>query len=154
MGRFGHTSTDIWWMPAFSNHVETTRVGSFFSRAVLRLVLPSGFHSHRRTPLHPRGSIFNWHDNIEDDQWLDLLHPFIAVKDLYISRELVPHVTPTLQELQVVGERVTEVLPALQSLFLEVPPWALSDSQERFGQFVAARQLSSHPIAVSRWERE
>jgi hypothetical protein len=90
--------------------------------------------------------------NVENSQWLELLRPFTAVKSLYIAHSFVPCIAPALQEL--VGERVTEVLPALQSLFLEVPPWALSDSQERFGQFVAARQLSSHPIAVSRWERE
>ena len=40
-----------------------------------------------------------------------------AVKGLYISQEFVPHIAPALQEL--VGERVTEVLPALQTLFLE-----------------------------------
>jgi hypothetical protein len=74
------------------------------------------------------------------------------VKDLYISRELVPHVTPTLQELQVVGERVTEVLPALQSLFLE-GPLPSGPVQEIIGQFISARQLAGRPIAVSHWKR-
>jgi hypothetical protein len=46
-----------------------------------------------------------------------------------------------------------EVLPALQNIFLE----GLQPSgpvQEDLGKFVAARQLSGHPIAVSPWERE
>jgi hypothetical protein len=39
------------------------------------------------------------------------------VKNLHLSREFVPRITPALQEL--VGERVTEVLPALGTVFLE-----------------------------------
>ena len=96
----------------------------------------------RTFPLH-------WQDDVESSQWLELFHPFTAAKDLYISSEFTPRIAPALQEL--VGERVTEVLPALQSLFLEdlLPPGPV---QESIGQFVAARQLASHPIAVSRWE--
>ena len=58
------------------------------------------------------------------------------------------HVAPVLQEL--VEERVTDVLPALENLFLE----ELNPSgpvQEAVGQFVAARQLLDHPVVVSRW---
>ena len=50
-------------------------------------------------------------------RWLEFLHPFTAVKSLYVSREFTPHVAFALQEL--VGERVTEVLPTLQTLLLE-----------------------------------
>ena len=57
----------------------------------------------------------NWQDDIEISQWLELLHPFTAVKDLYISEGLIPHIAPALKEL--VGERVSELLPALQTLF-------------------------------------
>jgi hypothetical protein len=87
---------------------------------------------------------------IEDFQWLELLHIFTAVKDLYISYDFLPLIARALQLL--VGEGVTEVLPALQTLFLEE---TLSSRlvQETIGQFVAARQLASYPIAVSHWER-
>ena len=90
-----------------------------------------------------------WQDDIETSQWLELLHPFTAVKDLYISREFTPRIAPTLKEL--VGERVTEVLPALQTLFLEekLPSGPV---QEIIEQFVASRQLAGHPITVSHWE--
>ena len=90
-----------------------------------------------------------WQEDIESSQWLELLHPFTAVKDLYIFRELVSRIAPTLKEL--VGERVAEVLPALQSLFLEetLPSESV---QEGIRQFVDARQLSNHPVNVSRWD--
>jgi hypothetical protein len=98
--------------------------------------------------------IWEWQhriDNIENSQWLELFHPFTAVKDLYISSEFTRCIAPALQEL--VGESVTEVLPALQTLFLE-EPHPSGSVQKTIGQFVAARQLSGHSIAVCRWERE
>jgi hypothetical protein len=91
-------------------------------------------------------------DDIECDQWLELLHPFTAVKDVYIPLEFMLSISLALQEL--VGERTTEVLPALQTLFLEdhtlfPPPPGVQDV---IGQFVAARQLSGHPFTVSPWD--
>ncbi len=91
----------------------------------------------------------HWQDDIEDGQWLEVLHPFTSVKKLYLSRELTPFIAPALQEF--VGERVTEVLPALQTLFLE-EDHPLGPVQEAIGKFVAARQLAGHPIIVSHWE--
>ena len=64
----------------------------------------------------------HWQDDsdIERSQWLDLLHPFTAVKDLYIYPEFVPRIAPALQEL--VRERVTGVLPAFRALYFREPP--------------------------------
>ena len=93
-------------------------------------------------------ALLSWQDDIETSQWLEVLHPLTAVKELYISRKFTPYIVPTLQKL--VGGRVSEVLPALQTLFLEeaLPPGLV---QESIGKFVAARQLAGRPIAVSRW---
>jgi hypothetical protein len=91
----------------------------------------------------------DWPDDIERGQWLELFHAFPAVKGLHISREFVPRIAPALQEL--IGERVIEVLPALQTLFLE-ETLLLGPIQEIIGQFVAARQLASHPVAISNWD--
>jgi hypothetical protein len=91
-----------------------------------------------------------WQDNIENRQWLELLHPFSTVKDLYLSKEFAPRIVPALQEL--VGNRTAEVLPTLQNIFLE----ELQPSgpvQEGIEKFVAARQLSGSPITVSHWKR-
>lgn len=90
-----------------------------------------------------------WQDDIESSQWLELLHPFTAVRDLYLSREFVPRIARGLQELVV--ENVTEVLPALQSLYLEELPPSVP-VRKAILQFVEARKLSSHPIAVYRWK--
>jgi hypothetical protein len=89
-------------------------------------------------------------NDIENGLWLELLRQFTAVRGLYISREFAPHIAPVLRELD--GERATEVLPALRILFSEETPQT-GPVQEAFGPFVAARKSSSHPIAVSRWER-
>ena len=92
----------------------------------------------------------DWQDNIENSLWLELLHPFSTVKNLHLSKEFVPRIAPALQEL--VGSRTTEVLPTLQNIFLEnySPSGPV---HEGIGKFVAARQLSGHPITVSLWER-
>jgi hypothetical protein len=92
----------------------------------------------------------NWQDNIENTLWLELLHPFTAVKNLYLSEEFARRIVPALQEL--VGGRTTEVLPTLQNIFLEGPQPS-RPVQEGIGQFVATRQVISHPVAVSRWDR-
>jgi hypothetical protein len=90
----------------------------------------------------------DWKDDIESGLWLQLLHPFTAVKNLYLSEKFALCIGPALQEL--VEGRTMEVLPALQIIFLE----RLESSgpvQEGIGKFVAARQVASRPIAVSSW---
>ena len=91
----------------------------------------------------------NWQDNSENSQWLELFRPFTAVKYLSVFSNFMPHIAPALKEL--VGERVTEVLPALQTLYLyrPLPP---GPAWETIEQFVAARQLAGHPIVVSHWK--
>jgi len=83
-----------------------------------------------------------WHDDMENTQWVELLHPFIAMKDMYLSEELAPLVALALQES--VG---ASVLPALQNLFFE----GLKPSK-RFrkviGPFIAARESSKRPVAT------
>jgi hypothetical protein len=96
-------------------------------------------------------SFCDWEYEIEDNEWLLLLHPFTGVKDLYISLEFTPLVASGLEELD--EERVTEVLPTLQTLFLEEPP-SSGYFQPDSGEFVAARELANHPISISGWERK
>jgi hypothetical protein len=75
--------------------------------------------------------------------WLELLAPFISVKDLNISYS--PSPAPALGELT--GERTTEVLPALQNIFLGYVP-SQEHVQEAIARFVAARRLSGRPVTV------
>ena len=91
----------------------------------------------------------DWEDDIENELWLGLLHPFTSVKNLYLSEKYALRIGPAMQEL--VGGRMAEMLPALQNIFLK----GLEPSgpiQEGIGQFVASRQATSRPIAVSRWD--
>ena len=89
-------------------------------------------------------------DAIEDTLWLQLLLPFTAVKNLHLSREFAPGIAAVLQDI--VAGRITVVMPSLQNIFVE----ALEPSgpfQENIAQFVAARQLSGHPFAISTWNK-
>jgi hypothetical protein len=87
----------------------------------------------------------------ESTQLLELLLPFTAVKNLFLPKELAPGISAALQEL--VGDRISEVLPSLQNIFVQ----GLEPSgpfQEKVGHFVAARQLSNHPVDIFDWEQD
>jgi len=88
-------------------------------------------------------------DDVEHGQWLELLYPFTAVKNLYLAERVGLHVATALQELA--GESVMQVLPALQIVLIKKfqqsgPMWEAIES------FVAARQRFGYPIVVHRWE--
>ena len=89
-----------------------------------------------------------WQDDAEGIQWLEFFRPFTAVKNLHISQYFARFFALALQDL--VGERAGDVLPALESILLEDP----DPVEAAIGPFVAARQLSGHPVAVSRWNRD
>ncbi len=116
---------------------QLSSLAQICSSALPQALIPTMEHLYIRDNFLPP----HWQDDTEDNQWLEILHPFTNVKNLYISRKLAPSITPVLQEL--VGERAVEVLPALQNLSLE------EFHPEAVGKFVAARQLAGHPIIVS-----
>ena len=63
-----------------------------------------------------------------------------------LSKEFTPGIAAALQEL--VGVRIIEMLPSLQNIFVEgIAP--LGPFLEYFEQFITARQLSGHPVAIS-----
>ena len=95
-------------------------------------------HEHANSkPDRKRGK-----DNIDDGVWLELLHPFIATKNLYISTIVGRRIGPALLK-----SRAAEVLPTLENIFLE----SSGRVQKGIGKFVAARRPSSHPVTSSRW---
>ena len=87
-------------------------------------------------------------DNVQITPWPELLRPFNTVKNLYLSKKFAPHIASALQEL--VGGRMTEALPTLQNIFLE--GFQSGPVPEGIQHFVAARQVTSHPVAVSLWD--
>jgi len=82
---------------------------------------------------------------MESSQWLELLHPFVTVRDLVLSLAFYRPFASALRELT--GNTVTEVLPALRQIFVD--EFDLSEPiQEAFARFISARRLSGHPVAV------
>jgi len=88
---------------------------------------------------------------MENAQCLELLDPFTSLKDLYLYQGIARRVCSAFQELS--GERATEVLPALRNLFVRgFSSLELEPVQAAMMPFVAARQLSGHPMVVDHWK--
>ena len=93
-----------------------------------------------------------WGYDMDSTPWLELLRPFTAVKDLYLDNRSLQQLTPTFQELA--KEGAADVLPALRRFFVQNYEQSRDASaQGAFVSFIAARQLSGHPITVHNWER-
>jgi hypothetical protein len=100
---------------------------------------------HSRVVMYGDVGVDNW-----NTLWLDFLRPFDSVKSLYICKQFAFDVVRALQKLT--GDKTTEVLPALKNILLEDDQPQRS-VQKGIQQFVAARQLSGHPVDVSHWAR-
>jgi len=87
----------------------------------------------------------DWQGEIEVIQWQELLHPFTSVRHVNLdgSARLI---APALQDLA--GERATEVLPALQDIFLKTSWLPSGPVKEGIEHFIATRQLHGHPVTV------
>jgi len=86
-----------------------------------------------------------WHDDTDYDQWLEVLRPFMAVRELGMSKSQGPLLMRALNDLT--GQRTMEVLPKLSDLYLKGAQ-SVESLRETIGPFVAGRQLSGHPVAV------
>jgi hypothetical protein len=92
-----------------------------------------------------------WGDGIENIEWLEeLLLPFTAVQNLYLSKRIAPRIVAALQEI--IGGGTTGVLSTLKNIYVEgfQPSGPV---QEGIAQFVSARQLTNHPVAISVWNK-
>jgi len=84
-------------------------------------------------------------------EWLDLLVPFTAVENLYLSELYLIYIALALQECT---GKTTEVLPALKNVFLEGFRPSYHHPPEGIAQFVSARQMINHSITISTWHRK
>jgi hypothetical protein len=92
---------------------------------------------------------YNMLFNVDYSQWLEVFRPFAAVRALRISRNMQSPIVSALQELT--GQMTKEVLPALDSLYLQ--EYEPSGSAEQVMEpFITARQWSGHPLAVHRFD--
>ena len=121
-----------------------------FAQACSSLLLP--LHSLEHLSID-KPDIGRWdlrgQNEVGAPQWMELLRLFIAVKNLVLDEQALLSVASALQEL--VGERVMEVLPALQNILLESSPPS-GPVPECIGKFIAARELSGHPVVVRHQE--
>jgi hypothetical protein len=86
----------------------------WFCTLHLPLSTSEDLYIYRNMDLQP-----DWEDHVENILWLELLHLFTGVKNLCLSKDIVPHIGPALQEL--VGGSMMEVLPIVQNISLEAP---------------------------------
>jgi len=84
-----------------------------------------------------------------DPQWVELLCLFNTVKDLHLSKSAAPRVIQALRGLPV--GRVTEVLPALENVFIPGLEH-FGPAKEAIYEFADARQLFRHPVSIYGWE--
>jgi hypothetical protein len=96
-----------------------------------------------------------WEEEEEDSdshQWLEMFHPFTTLKNLYVIKEFAQNIAPPCK-----------ISSGKKGQMCYYPPWSVffleeiqlsGPIQEAIGQFVAARQLSGNPIAVSLWKRD
>ena len=85
-----------------------------------------------------------------DPQWLELLRPFSAVRNLRLSRSAASRVTQTLGRIP--PKRVMEVLPALEIVSISgLNPFG--PVKEAISEFADARQLFGYPVSI-RWDGE
>jgi hypothetical protein len=92
---------------------------------------------------------FRLDDEELDDEWLELLSPFTAVKELLLSNGAVHRIAPALR---VAGRGIQEVLPTLKHIGLEVHHPSLLGHVD-VEDFYDARRLSDFKIEVSLWDR-
>jgi len=90
-------------------------------------------------------------DDMENTQWLELLHPFTNVKDLHLYGKVPTCIAPALRELA--DEQVTEVLSTLQNIFIDESDNESEPVSEAIWEFGIARKLSGCPVAIHqrRW---
>jgi hypothetical protein len=104
-----------------------------------------------RLDIDQTGDELEWQDDGDPTVWLELFNPFISVKSLYVSKMLRPRVVLALKQLA--GERATEVLPSLHSMFFKGPRLSeLEAVEEDIKPFITARQLTDHPVVVQYYE--
>ena len=88
---------------------------------------------------------FEWKDDPDSSQWLELFRLLIAAQSLHVSKALVSPVTGALRDLT--EQMAIQVLPVLQTLSLE----GLEPSgpvHEAIKSFATARQLSHQPVVI------
>jgi len=86
------------------------------------------------------------HRDIEPRHWLEIFRPFIAVKKLYISKQLRGEIVPAIRALS--SEGALDILPELHTLSLEELHQYELTQLSIIDILIARRLLSGNPVAV------
>jgi len=84
-------------------------------------------------------------DDINDEQWLRLIHTFGGAKDFRVASELV---TDILHALRPANEGHKIVLPALRNLHVQESIYILGPLRDSVESFVTQRRVSSRPVQI------
>ncbi len=84
-------------------------------------------------------------DDMDDKQWLRLIHAFGGAKDLCVDGELA---TDILHALRSADEEHKTVLPSLQNLHVQNPRFMDGRLRDSVESFVTQRRLSNHPVLI------
>jgi hypothetical protein len=87
-------------------------------------------------------------EDLDNSKLLPLLHLFPAVEELQVSGELAGHIATVLENTA--EERVTEVMPALHSLWLGNGDKPVGSIE----RFLSLRQLSGRPVTILNMQDE
>ncbi|KAI0282307.1 hypothetical protein BGY98DRAFT_111646 [Russula aff. rugulosa BPL654] len=136
-----------------ANPMHGVRMTASSFEQVCTSSLASRFHAGRS--LHLRGSSkpTKCQDDVEITLWLpvEILPPFAPVKNLSPCKEFVPPYCARLaRTCRENNDRRSSA--HLGEYFLR--GLSAESFHEGIEKFVAARRLTSHPVAVSRWHRE
>ena len=157
VGAYIGFSADIIWIfflhsTRVSHHVVRLKISGVSPKrqapCVAQFCRSLPFPLHALEYLYIYGGERRQRNRTNRNRWLELLQPFAAVKNLYLTKVFASHIAHALQGLA--GERVMEVLPTLENVFIEEfePSGPV---HQVIKAFVVARQLAGHPITISRW---
>lgn len=87
--------------------------------------------------------------SVEHTLWPEILQPFTAIKNLYLTKEFASAIAHALQG--VAGEGAM-ILPTLENVFIEFQP--SGSVHDAIGKFAAVRQLSGHPVVIHHLDKK
>ncbi len=121
------------------HHEQLLPLSQFWNLALPPFPNLEHLYIHSPFPLHSSQYF------AESTQWLELLRQFTSVENLHLSSDTAVRVAGALQDLST----VTEVLPALQNIFL-AGHWGRSFAIKYVEQFVAAIRPSGRSVSVQK----
>jgi hypothetical protein len=83
-----------------------------------------------------------WHNNVDRNQWRELLRPFTNVKTIHVKDGLISRIFHSLPSGD--GEPPLEILPNLEGIGYS----GGSEARDAFTRFINERQVSGHPVSL------